>query len=146
MRNAAAIAFLLVPLLCLPLAAASQPALEGQFEGAEDIPPQEWRRMAAGKTLVYKIGGEFWALETYRPGTNQVTLQLRDGSCMNGTWEYTAPLYCFHWDVQGTACFRHARRGDDILIIEAVPGANPPLVQYMTDVTDLPLACQPAIS
>lgn len=85
MRNAAAIAFLLVPLLCLPLAAASQPALEGQFEGAEDIPPQEWRRMAAGKTLVYKIGGEFWALETYRPGTNQVTLQLRDGSCMNST-------------------------------------------------------------
>ena len=74
--------------------------------------------MATGRTLTYRINGEFWALEHYYPGTNRVTLQLYDGTCMEGTWDYAAPLYCFHWDGQGTSCFRHARLGAEILVIE----------------------------
>ena len=39
------------------------------------------------------------------------------------------PLYCFHWDGQGTSCFRHARLGDEILIIEQQNGADTPMTQ-----------------
>ena len=106
-----------VALLLLLLPAASQPPAE-RIARATDIPVEEWTAMAAGRTLTYRINGDFWALEHYYPGTNHVTLQLYDGSCMQGTWDYAAPLYCFHWDGQGTSCFRHARLGDEILIIE----------------------------
>ena len=100
-----------------------------------------WRR--AGRST-YRINGDFWALEHYYPGTNHVTLQLYDGSCMEGTWDYSDPLYCFHWDGQGTSCFRHARLGDEILIIEQQNGADTPMTQSMTAVTDVPLTCGPA--
>jgi hypothetical protein len=71
-----------------------------------------------------------------------VTLQLYDGSCMEGTWDYSAPFYCFHWEVEGTACFRHARRAGEILIVEAPAGdEGVPPMQQMTDVTDIPLTC-----
>ena len=65
--------------------------------------------MAMGRTLTYRINGEFWALEHYYPGTDRVTLELYDGTCLQGTWDYSEPLYCFHWEGQGTSCFRHAR-------------------------------------
>ena len=99
--------------------------------------------MASGRTLTYRINGEFWALEHYIPGTDRVQLQLYDGSCMDGTWDYAAPLYCFHWDGQGTSCFRHARLGDEVLIIELQGGVDTPITQSMTAVTDTPLACGP---
>ena len=100
--------------------------------------------MASGRTLTYRINGEFWALEHYYPGTDRVQLQLYDGSCMDGTWDYVAPLYCFHWDGQGTSCFRHARLGDEVLIIESQGGVDTPITQSMTAVTDTPLACGPS--
>ena len=70
-------------------------------------------------------------------------LQLHDGTCMDGTWEYTAPHYCFHWQGQGTSCFRHTRVGEAIVIIEAQDGADTVMTQDMTAVTDLPLSCGP---
>ncbi|WP_424932561.1 hypothetical protein [Amaricoccus macauensis] len=120
--------------------------VEPVVEGATDIPVEEWTAMVMGKTLVYRIEGQLWAHEHYYPGTNYVSLQLYDGSCMNGTWDYSEPFYCFHWDVEGTACFRHARMGNDILILEAGSGDDVPLIQEMTAVTDIPLQCQPPIS
>jgi hypothetical protein len=126
------------------LPAASQPDI-GQ-DAATNIPVEEWTAMASGRTLTYRINGEFWALEHYYPGSNHVTLQLYDGTCMEGTWDYTAPLYCFHWEGQGTSCFRHARRGDEILIIETRDGADTPMTQMMTAVTDVPLTCGPAVT
>jgi hypothetical protein len=130
--------------IALLLPAASQPdAGQGQ---ATNIPAEEWTALASGRTLTYRINGEFWALEHYYPGTNHVTLQLYDGTCMQGTWDYTAPLYCFHWDGQGTSCFRHARRGDEILIIETHDGADTPMTQTMTAVTNVPLSCGPAVT
>jgi hypothetical protein len=62
---------------------------------------------------------------------------------MNGTWDYAAPLYCFHWEDEGTSCFRHARLGGEVLIIESQGGVDTPLTQNMTAVTDTPLACGP---
>lgn len=119
-------------------------ALAPKADEAVNIPPEEWGAMASGRTLTYRIDGKFWALEHYYPGTNHVTLQINDGSCMEGTWEYQAPLYCFHWDEQGTACFRHVRIGDQIVIIETQDGQDTPMLQSMTGVTDTPLSCGPA--
>ena len=129
-------------LLLLLLPAASQLP---DPKAAGDIPVAEWRAMASGRTLTYRINGELWALEHYYPGTNRVTLQLYDGTCMQGTWDYSDPLYCFHWEGQGTACFRHVRVDDRILIIESRDGADTPMTQDMTAVTDVPLACGPAV-
>ena len=113
---------------------------------AANIPVEEWTAMATGRTLTYRINGEFWALEHYYPGTNRVTLQLYDGSCMEGTWDYTDPLYCFHWEGQGTSCFRHARLDDEIPDHRAQNGADTPMTQSMTAVTDVPLSCGPAVT
>ncbi|MEM8572780.1 MAG: hypothetical protein AAGG56_18055 [Pseudomonadota bacterium] len=129
------------------LATESQAVEEAPFlEGAEDIPLEEWTAMAMGKTLVYRIDGQLWALEYYYPGTNYVTLQLHDGRCMSGTWDYSDSVYCFHWDSDGTACFRHARVGDEILVIETPSDDRIPLIQHMAAVTDAPLTCEAPIS
>jgi hypothetical protein len=133
-------------LLFAVLLAAGAPGLaepaDAPLPGAADIPVEEWSAMAMGRTLVYRIDGALWAFEHYSPGTNRVTLQLYDGSCMEGTWDYSAPFYCFHWEVEGTACFRHARRAGEILIVEAPAGdEGVPPMQQMTDVTDIPLTC-----
>jgi hypothetical protein len=133
----------LLALLLLP--AASQSPAE-RIARAVNIPVEEWIAMATGRTLTYRINGEFWALEHYYPGTNRVTLQLFDGTCMQGTWDYAEPLYCFHWEGQGTSCFRHARLGDEILIVETQDGVDTPMTQSMTAVTDVPLACGPAVT
>lgn len=134
-----------LPLILALLPAASQVPPAPPMAPA-DIPVAEWTAMASGHTLTYRINDEFWALEHYFPGTNRVQLQLYDGSCMDGTWDYQAPHYCFHWMGQGTSCFRHARQQDRILIIEAIDGIDTPMTQEMTAVTDTPLTCGPATS
>ena len=125
------------------LPAASQTPAE-RLARAVDIPVEEWRSMAEGRTLTYRINGDLWALEHYTAGTDRVEIELYDGTCMSGTWDYAAPHYCFHWDGQGTSCFRHARLGDEILVIEASGLEEVPTTQTMTAVTDTPLSCGPA--
>jgi hypothetical protein len=135
--------YALIAVLLLVLPAASLSTAE-RIARAVDIPVEEWQAMATGRTLTYRINDEFWALEHYYPGTNRVQLQLYDGSCMSGTWEYAAPHYCFHWEGQAPSCFRHARLGDEVLIIETQGGVDTMMTQIMTAVTDTPLACGPA--
>lgn len=130
----------------IAIAALLPAASQTPLDRAENIPVEEWRAMASGRTLTYRINGEFWALEHYFPGTNRVQLQLYDGTCMDGTWDYSEPVYCFHWDGQGTSCFRHARLGTEILIIESREGSDTPMTQQMTGVTDAPLTCGPAFT
>ena len=134
-----------VAVLLLALPGASQSPGE-RLARAANIPVEEWTAMAMGRTLTYRINGQLWAIEHYYPGTNHVTLQLYDGSCMQGTWDYSAPLYCFHWDGQGTSCFRHARLDGEMLVIETRDGLDTPMTQSMTAVTDAPLTCEPATS
>lgn len=131
--------------------AAAAPVAAGQtvaekIARAVDIPPEEWRAMAMGRTLTYRIDGEFWAMEHYTPGTDRVTLQFHDGTCIKGTWDYQAPHYCFHWEGQGTSCFRHARLDDEILVIETLSGQDTGAIQTMTAVTDTPVACGPMVT
>ena len=132
-----------VLLLLVPAAAL---AATDRAAAAGDIPVEEWRAMASGRTVTYRIDGELWALEHYFPGTDRVQLQLYDGTCLDGTWDYRAPHYCFHWSGQGTSCFRHARVGDAIVIIQTEDGVDTPLTQEVTAVTDTPLACGPAVT
>lgn len=113
---------------------------------AENIPVEEWSEMAMGRTLIYRIDGALWALERYHPGGNRVTLQYHDGSCQEGTWDYSAPHYCFYWEGDAPVCFRHARSRGEILIIETRNGADTNMLQQMTAVTDLPLACGPDLT
>jgi len=127
------------PSLASPSLAA--PPLPGVLADAEEIPVTEWSAMAMGRTLVYRIDGRLWALEYYYPGSDRVALQLSDGQCLTGTWEYTAPYYCYHWVEQGTACFRHARQDGEIIVIESGSPEGAPAVQQMSAVTDIPLSC-----
>lgn len=129
-------------LLLLPAASQSLPE---RIARAVDIPVQEWTAMAMGRTLTYRIEGDLWAFEHYYPGTDRVTLQLYDGTCMEGRWAYAAPLYCFYWEGQDGSCFRHVRLGEEIIIIENHDGVDTPMTQAMTAVTDMPLACGPAV-
>jgi hypothetical protein len=94
----------------------------------------------------YRIDGELWALEHYFPGTDRVQLQLYDGTCLEGTWDYRAPHYCFHWWGQGTSCFRHTRVGGAIVVIQTEAGVDTPLTQDVTAVSDAPLTCEPGVS
>ena len=93
------------------LPAASQSPAE-PIARAADIPVEEWRAMATGRTLTYRINGEFWAMEHYIPGSNAVTLQLYDGTCMQGTWDYADAALLLSLGRPGHPCFRHARLGD----------------------------------
>lgn len=112
---------------------------------AVDIPVEEWREMAQGRTLTYRIDDEFFALERYAPSGDAVTLQLVDGTCLEGTWSYDAPIYCFDWRGAETACFRHARLGDAIMIIQTEDGVDTGFVQTMVGVSDVPLSCAPVV-
>jgi hypothetical protein len=143
-RSSALLAALVALALTLP-AAAGQSVAERIAE-AVDIPVEEWAALAAGRTLTYRIDGDFWAMERYEPGSNRVTLQFNDGSCLIGTWDYTEPLYCFHWEGEGTSCFRHARSDGEILIIETRDGIETGALQVMTGVSDIPLACGPMVT
>ena len=134
---------LIASLFAGPLAAQS---LADRIGEAVDIPEAEWREMASGRTLTYRIDGAFWALERYQPGGNAVTLQLADGTCLEGVWDYQAPHYCYHWEQDGTACFRHTRLDGQIVIIQTENGADTGLLQTMTAVSDIPLACGPAVT
>ena len=138
---------LLAPLAALaqdlPGAGRENPALgqAGDVAGARDIPVEDWIAMTEGRTLTYRINGAFFALEHYYPRSNRVTLQSSDGRCLQGTWNYQAPRYCFFWDDEPPACFRHVRLGEEILIIETQDGRDTPSTQLMSGVSDTPVTC-----
>jgi hypothetical protein len=113
----------------------------------KDIPVEQWIAMAAGRTLTYRTtDGELFALEQYHPGGNRVSLQFRDGTCFRGTWDYARPRYCYHWEGEGTVCFRHVRSGSSALVIQQTDdGSDSGFLQLMTEVSDAPLACGPPL-
>ena len=106
-----------------------------------DIPPDEWRELAMGRTLVYMIGDEVFAYERYPMSGNRVELQLSTGECLSGTWTHSEDTYCFDWGDDTPACFRHVRMGEQIVIIQQEAGEDTDAIQQMVGATDLPLLC-----
>ena len=106
-----------------------------------DIPPDEWRELALGRTLTYMIGDEFFALERYAPTGNRVELQLNNGECLAGTWSHSDNVYCFDWGSGRNACFRHVRAGSEIVIIQMDGEVETSKIQHMTQISDAPLSC-----
>ncbi len=137
-------AALLALALALPLQAGTP--FERVPEG-QDIPLADWEAMAAGRTLTYRLlDGTLFAREHYHPGSNNVTLEFSDGTCTRGTWEHVEPRYCFHWEHNGTVCFRHVRYGSSALIIQVTEdGQDTSMFQLMTEVSDTPLVCGPPL-
>jgi hypothetical protein len=117
------------------------PGQAGGITDARDIPVEDWIAMTDGRTLTYRIDGVFFALEHYYSHSNHVTLQTGDGRCLQGTWDYQAPRYCFYWENEAPACFRHVRQGSQILIIETKDGQDTAMTQLMSGVSDAPVTC-----
>lgn len=126
-------------LLATPLAAEETP----HTNALVDIPKEEWVSMVAGRTVVYKIGLDLWAFETYSRDSNFVSIQLANGECMDGTWNHIDGTFCFAWDNREYSCFRHARAGEEILIIPTVDGQPAGTTQTVSDITDAPMPCGP---
>ncbi len=134
---------MIVTSLLLGLATAVS-ATEADTRGAtalQDIGQAEWSDLTSGRTLSYSIDGEIWAREYYDPNSDRVVLKLNDGTCMNGRWEFSEPLFCFHWDESGTACFRHVRFGDEILVLETDNGVENGAVQVVEGISNLAPDC-----
>lgn len=106
-----------------------------------DIPRDEWVNLVRGRTVVYKIGPNVWAFESYPMSGPFVSIQLADGTCMDGTWEHVDGTFCFRWENREYSCFRHARDGREILIIPVVDGVQSGTVQTVSDITDAPVGC-----
>ena len=111
-----------------------------------DIPPEEWRELALGRTLTYRIDGNFFAIERYSRTGNFVEHQLANGECLAGTWNHQGNAYCFNWDSGNPACFRHTRHGGRIIIIQLENGVDTELTQEMTAIGDAPLSCSQNLS
>lgn len=140
------IAPLFAALCMLALPALAGSPLEQVPEG-QDIPAEDWKAMATGRTLTYRLmDGSFFAREHYHPGGNDVSLEFSDGTCIRGTWQHIAPQYCFNWEHDGTICFRHVRYGNSALIIQQTDdGQDTSMFQLMTGITDAPLTCGPPL-
>lgn len=121
------------------------PNMLERIEAAEDISRLEWLSMVAGKTVTYKISDDFWAREIYDTRSNKVSIAMADGSCMNGTWTHSGVEFCFAWEDNDLVCFRHARSGDDILIIPMHDGVPSGSLQTVHDISDTPLPCGPEL-
>lgn len=116
------------------------------FGEVRDIPAEEWRRMVQGRTVTYLIGGEVWAREAYTPGSDTVSIQLSDGTCMQGFWYTRDREYCFAWELGEVSCFRHVRSDGQILVIPMDGGLPAGSVQTVSGISDLGLACGPALT
>lgn len=112
----------------------------------KDISPDEWQSLVRGRTVTYKIGQSIWAQEAYDPRTNSVSIRLADGTCMDGIWAHADGEYCFAWTSGEYSCFRHLRTADEIVIVPVEDGAPTGVTQTVDKVSDIPLACGPALS
>lgn len=107
----------------------------------EDISAEEWRMLALGRTLTYRVGDQFFALERYAKTGNRVEIQLAGGECLSGTWQHVGNAFCYSWENQRPVCFRHLRTGDQIIVVQVENGALTDNVQNMTHVSEALLSC-----
>jgi hypothetical protein len=105
------------------------------------IPPEEWRKLTAGRTVWYSLDGRHWGKEYFHPGRDSATFVTPDGECATAPWAYADGLYCFAY--AGMDCFRHVRRGDRMLAIPFDPDGREQVIEKITDTV---LSCEPPLS
>jgi hypothetical protein len=127
--------FLAIALIAAPLVAPF--ALAGEDAPGEPILVDEWRAMTAGRTVWYSLNGEHWGKEHFHPSKDQATFVGADGECVTAEWIYADGVYCFAYG--GLHCFRHLRRGGEIVIAPLGDGA----VQTVEQIDRTPLSCEP---
>lgn len=134
----------------LPLILAFAPSallaqtLPEQLANAPSISVEEWRRMTAGKTVVYEIDGSIFGYESYR-GAGNVTIRLDDGSCIDGTWYMEQAAFCFDWQDNTINCFNHKRLDDEIYVIGLENGIETDDIQKVSRIAYIPVSCGPAL-
>jgi hypothetical protein len=128
-------------LAAFALALALMPALSPAIAGDEPIPPEEWRKMTLGRTVYYYIGGSFFGREYYWPGSDMVTFQHVSGACAEAPWDFAEGRYCFYFD--RAHCFRHVRRGDEIVIIPVNPENEDATEQTVKKIAPVSFTCDP---
>jgi len=111
---------------------------------APEISYEDWRDMTAGKTVVYQIFGKTFGFERYQNGNN-VTIQLDDGSCIDGTWFMQETAFCFDWEGGPLNCFHHKRVGDTIYIVGLDNGKESADIQIVSRIDNTPISCGPAL-
>ena len=118
------------------------PALAaGPQPGDVPIPLEEWRAMVEGRTVWYSLDGEHWGKEYFHPGKSSATFLARDGQCVTAPWVYAEGVYCFAY--AGMHCFRHVRRGEEIVVI---PIEGEGGEQTVERIDDAPISCEPPLS
>ncbi len=112
---------------------------------ATDISPEVWQQMTAGRTVTYLRNGTLFGTEHYHPNSNRAAFRHADGTCLDGTWAFTQGLFCFYWEDLLPACFHHRQDGRGIIVIaaEADGDFNFGNVQDVSEITDVPIVCQP---
>lgn len=130
--------------LLFPLAAMGQ-SLSERLSDAPNIPFEEWREITAGLTVVYEIEGDIYGYEAYRRNSNRVTIQLQDGSCVDGEWYMEQAAFCFNWEDTLLNCFNHKRLGGSIYVIGLEAGVETEEIQKVVEIESIPLQCGPAL-
>jgi len=130
--------------LLAPLAGNAQ-TLSERLAGAPNIPAEEWRALTAGKTVVYEIDGEVFGFEAYRANSNDVTIRLADGQCVDGQWFMDQKAFCFIWEGGVLNCFNHKKLDDTIYVIGLVNGEETNDIQKVLEIAPIPVACGPAL-
>ena len=130
-------------LALMPSIAPAQ-SLLAQLAQATNISVDEWRALTKGKTVVYEVGGETIGYESYLGGGN-VTIQLDDGSCIDGTWYMEQAAFCFDWQGGPLNCFHHKRLDGMIYVVGLRNGVETPDIQKVSRIADLPVSCGPAL-
>ncbi len=132
--------------LILALAPGIAPAqnLPTQLAQAASISVDEWRALTKGKTVVYEVGGQTIGYESYL-GNGNVTIQLDDGSCIDGTWYMEQSAFCFDWEGGPLNCFHHKRLDGTIYVVGLKNGVETSDIQKVSRIANLPVTCGPAL-
>lgn len=146
LRRAAALASLLLAVSPCAARAEAAPGPDLPLRLAEegrDLPPAEWRRLTAGRTVWYRIGDDLWGRERYSADGARLTFQFADGTCVEAQWTWIEPWFCFEFgpalDNAGPHCFRHIAH-DGRLWALGLRGEP----QAIDRIDDAPLSCGPA--
>ncbi|WP_339947419.1 hypothetical protein [uncultured Albimonas sp.] len=98
--------------------AADAPTREQLASEGRDLSPEEWQALVGGRTVWYRISGEVWGRESYRAEPGRVTFQFPDGECLEASWSYVEPWFCFDFgEALGGGpphCFRHIRHAETL--------------------------------